>query len=720
MAIELSNILLGELIASGLRRNLTIFAGAGISAAPPTNLPLAKGMTHAIVGGLCDRRTCKEKEYDSFWMAVDRLRPERLLSILHGVMGEEAFTPLRLLGGAKPNRNHRMLASLAAAKCLAAIVTTNFDTATEQALTNARVPFVLTVLETDFSAWGGQPSPLPLLKLHGALPFAHHGGGPLDAMMEQVGRPLPRAKAEALVRLIQTTDLVVVGYSGRDDFDIYPLLYETKSDHDCIWIAHPVAKPPVRRRVSGDEAAHLSYDDFLALFAESVVADPVERLVAAQPHRVHRVVMDAGKMLDELCWQLSYETFPAAEGEQKPTVWEKKVAMWARRFKETGIPERLAVRIRAEGAASAATGTTKSRIASAAGARESIAELEATLRRQIDRGDVVNQSETLLALADAYDLAGQPAAAVDHWVACLAILSKTHQLGKVRMRTVVDTPQEFMQPMAREAMGRLLGLLASKTGWRFAKRALITLERHLEAADIRRYLRSHIFSALQSIDATEIDDATCEWLGWVIETLSVIDEPIAIPAGIDPANPEHHGELRELMAEHMLKVGRPIWQQLIAPLETVDSVRPSLVLDFVTRWGTGLHLDKPLLPWFTALWLGLGEIELEERLDHLESLATHSYLGVQEAAAYSLRVLSHRHAGVVLMRLTRLADHDDEYVRGNVALALVEMAKTRRRESLALLKVLRRDRSRRVRSLAAESQRRIRGPLWKRLLGLNR
>lgn len=717
MATQLSNTLLNELIASGLQRNLTIFAGAGISAAPPTNLPLARGMTHAIVGGLCGWRAGKEN--DSFWMAVDRLRPERLLSILHGVMGEEAFTPLRLLGGAQPNRNHRMLASLAAADCLAAIITTNFDTAIEQALTNARIPFALLVLEADFSAWDGQPSPLPLLKLHGALSFAGHGGGPLDAMMEQVGRPLPRAKAAALVRLIQTTNLVVVGYSGRDDFDIYPLLYETKSERDCIWVAHPVVKPQARRRVSHDEAAHLNYDDFLALFAESVVADPVERLVAAQPHRVHRIVMDAGTMLNELCWQLSHKTFPAAAEEQRPTLWEKKVDAWAEQFRGTEVPARLAERIRAEGAASAAAGTTKSRIARGAGARESIAELEETLRRQIDRGEVVNQSDTLLALADAYDMAGQPAASVDRWVACLAVLSKTHQLGKVRMRTVVDTPQEFTQPMAREAMGRLLGLLASKTGWRFAKQALTALERHLEAADIRRYLRSHIYAALQSIDATEIDDATCEWLGWVIETLSVIEEPVAIPVGIDPANPECHGELRELMAEHMLKIGQPIWQRLIAPLETVDSVRPRLVFDLVTRWGTGPHLDEPLLPWFTALWLGLGENELEERLDHLESLATHSYLGVQEAAAYSLRVLSHRHAGAVLMRLTRLADHDDECVRGNVALALAEMAKTRRRESLALLKVLRRDRSRRVRSLAAEGQRRIRGPLWKRLLGLN-
>lgn len=167
-------------------------------------------------------------------------------------------------------------------------------------------------------------------------------------------------------------------------------------------------------------------------------------------------------------------------------------------------------------------------------------------------------------------------------------------------------------------------------------------------------------------------------------------------------------------------LGRPFWQRLIALLETVDSVRPRLVLDFVTRWGTGPHHDEPLLPWFTALWLGLGGIELEERLDRLESLATHSNLGVQEAAAYSLRVLFHRHAGAVLMRLIRPAAHDDECVRGYVALALVEMTKTRRRESLALLKVLHRDCRRRVRSLAAESQRRIRGPLWKRLLDLNR
>ena len=69
--------------------------------------------------------------------------------------------------------------------------------------------------------------------------------------------------------------------------------------------------------------------------------------------------------------------------------------------------------------------------------------------------------------------------------------------------------------------------------------------------------------------------------------------------------------------------------------------------------------------------------------------------------------------------LRRLAMfHTDELVRGNLVRA-VERKSYCRKEGIALLKQLRKDRSPHVRAMASEKLREVRGPLWKRLLGLD-
>jgi hypothetical protein len=351
-----------------------------------------------------------------------------------------------------------------------------------------------------------------------------------------------------------------------------------------------------------------------------------------------------------------------------------------------------------------------------AAGKSGIEVLSETLKRQVDSGDVVNQSGTLLALGSACEDAGQLKPAVRHFVDCLVILSKTDQLAKVRMRTVLDTPQEFTVPIAREAAGRLLGLLTSRTGWPLAEQAFRTLEQHLLGADIRRYLRTYLLGELESLNASELDDAGCEWLRWAIEMLSVIDPEVALPSGVNQEDLKDVGSIADVMASHLLEVGRPIWERLLAPLGRVDVARPRLVLDLAARWEADTSPDRPLLPWFTALWLGRGDSALEERLDRLETLAHHpNNPGAQEAAAHSLGVLSGEHAPSVLVRLTRLAAHPYELVRANAARSLVETAHRCRRESLALLRQLRRDDSPRVREMAARSLRAIRGPFWRLL-----
>lgn len=678
---ELPSDLLAHLVAVGRRSSITVFAGAGVSAAAPCSLPLARTMTHTIVGTLCGRREDK-----ALWMAVDRLRPERLLSVLHEVMGEEGLAPVRFLGDSKPNRNHRILATLARAGCLAAIITTNFDTAIEQALTEGGVRFQPYVLEPEYTDWGY--APLPLLKLHGSLPFGDHAGGALDAMMEQVSHSLPPEKTKVLKHLLESTNLLVAGYSGRDDFDIYPVLCYTFSLRTCTWVKHPLPTPPSRRRYRArDEDARLSYEDFVTLWAEPATTDPVDGMVDAQPKRMRVVEMDAGAALDQLCRALTGESFPEPESSQSPTAWQKAVEQWAERFHGTEVPQRLVDRLRAEGSVSGSSVL-----------------------------DIVARGERLIELAEEEHGKGDVERAIEHFIECLAIVSKTHSIAIVRMHTVADTPGEITPVIARRAMGQLIPILTTAEGWRFAGKALRQLDRHFPAADSRRYLRTQLLHNLRR-RAASFDS---EHLRWAIEMISEMELDIAIPSHVDPANPVHRLLVADRMAEHVLKIGKPMWEQLMEPLAEVDAARPRLVLDLAARWSRDRQLDRPLLPWLTALWLGRSDEEFDERLEFLEGLIGHpNNPAAQEAAAYSLRVLARGHCFEVMGMLRRLAMfHPDELVRGNLVRA-VERESHCREEGIALLKQLRKDRSPHVRAMASEKLREVRGPLWKRFLGLD-
>jgi len=88
--------------------------------------------------------------------------------VLYEILGDEAFTPSRFFAGATPNRTHRALAELAHHEALAGIITTNFDSAIEQALADRAVPYRLFVLEEEF-ADHQETTPLPVLKLHGSI-----------------------------------------------------------------------------------------------------------------------------------------------------------------------------------------------------------------------------------------------------------------------------------------------------------------------------------------------------------------------------------------------------------------------------------------------------------------------------------------------------------------------------------------------------------------------
>jgi tetratricopeptide (TPR) repeat protein len=235
-----------RLFDSAKEGRLSLFIGAGISHDPPSNLPLAKQFVGSILWHLCGDSIFSEQEKQALQYSIENTRPEMLISMLYDILGEETYMPLKFFSGIVPNPNHLIIANLALKGCLACIITTNLDCALEYALNKVGVKWRLFGTEREFNEWDGSYHPLPIFKLHGTIieSFENDRKQPIVEFrevivkLEEVGKPLSEPRARVLKRLLQETDFLVIGYSGRDDFDIYPLFYNIQSSRQLVWLSH--------------------------------------------------------------------------------------------------------------------------------------------------------------------------------------------------------------------------------------------------------------------------------------------------------------------------------------------------------------------------------------------------------------------------------------------------------------------------------------------------
>lgn len=229
-------------------RQTCILAGAGISFPEPAALPLAISLLEHLMRQLGNGYASKEDylgilrlppvsprrpgEYLRFEHAFDRLALvdpyERFL--------REAYSNME----ARPNGYHQWLAGML--KRGANVITPNFDLMIESALAEARPD--IRILQSDhecreFLEESLQPSSGVLQKIHGSVT------GKMEARFPSL--IATRAKGPryaAATRLMQGRTLVIVGYSGSDDYDIVPLLEARIQDgQSMIWIDHREGAP---------------------------------------------------------------------------------------------------------------------------------------------------------------------------------------------------------------------------------------------------------------------------------------------------------------------------------------------------------------------------------------------------------------------------------------------------------------------------------------------
>lgn len=226
-------------------KQYVVIAGAGISTAPPSNLPSwwdynKKIVTEIKVGAL---ELCPEAADILECIDVENKLPVQCISqvVVSQGAGESYFPLLELLNGTFPNANHFALAELAWQGVLKAVVTTNFDTLIEAAFRSKAVPLYTAVQRQDYYE-AAQVSTCKLFKIHGSV---HDSASLIDTVREKV-KGLSSEKRLILKNVFSGSDIFVIGFSGADldfDLDYIPLAQALESGSKLTWVIRSGSTP---------------------------------------------------------------------------------------------------------------------------------------------------------------------------------------------------------------------------------------------------------------------------------------------------------------------------------------------------------------------------------------------------------------------------------------------------------------------------------------------
>ncbi|MFX0091094.1 MAG: tetratricopeptide repeat protein [Candidatus Hodarchaeota archaeon] len=228
-----------------VKDSLTFLVGAGISIEAPSSLKSARQIMEAII------RFGVPEEVVQILLEITNLRFEYLLQEFRDTYDNslkfleyfEEFT--------QPNIIHQFLAEMIQKG--QNVLTTNFDSLIERAVGLDRDELRIIITRNDFEAYSNPQRAineglLPVYKLHGSLKNAKTDEDTRDsviATIDALGKhkvkeilSVEEFKLNLLEQVCQERTLVIMGYSGGDDFDIIPTLLRIKGLKRVIWISH--------------------------------------------------------------------------------------------------------------------------------------------------------------------------------------------------------------------------------------------------------------------------------------------------------------------------------------------------------------------------------------------------------------------------------------------------------------------------------------------------
>lgn len=235
-AVDSPDRLLGELVPS----RLAILVGAGVSVEEPSRLPTAFQFLREFYKVCLPAHLNQEK----LLSRESDLRFETVLGILQHRF-DEKLEILDLFNSGRPNLNHRCLNLLAQRGAL--IITTNFDTLAEQA-GPPDLDYTIRARNDSFASFveNGQYAHPEFWHLHGIIQHPRDKqdfresvvASIKDCWLSKDSFRLDHSKGQALEKALADRDLLILGYSGSDDYDIAPALEEIRSARKILWVCH--------------------------------------------------------------------------------------------------------------------------------------------------------------------------------------------------------------------------------------------------------------------------------------------------------------------------------------------------------------------------------------------------------------------------------------------------------------------------------------------------
>ncbi len=243
--MKLTNLTIKDLFTDDAK--LTFLVGAGTSVDSPSCLPAGRPMMDAII-----RYTCAESEVKRV-LELEELRFEQLVEIVRDLLDKE-LKIIDYYGQCdKPNLQHYFLAEMI--KKGHFVMTTNFDFLIEHALLYLEVPkeeIKVIITRKNFQKYNN-PSELheqgikTIYKIHGSTKNIIKGKDTRDSLIATIQAfgsnkeglnvfQIEPFKRPLFDNISKNRSLLIMGYSGSDDFDVVPTLKVLRGLQNIIWI----------------------------------------------------------------------------------------------------------------------------------------------------------------------------------------------------------------------------------------------------------------------------------------------------------------------------------------------------------------------------------------------------------------------------------------------------------------------------------------------------
>ena len=245
--MKFTNLKITDLINE--KAKLTFLVGAGCSIDAPSCLPAGRRMMEAIVEDIC-----AESEFDKI-LKIEALRFEALVEIVRDRFDKGLKIIDYYSQCDKPNIQHFFLAQMI--KKGHFVLTTNFDFLIEYALLQLKIPkknIIPVITQNDFKKFSNpielsKKGNLLIYKVHGSTKNIITGEDTRNSLITTIRAfgtnkeglnvfQVEPYKRPVFEKISKGRSLVVLGYSGSDDFDIVPTLKVLKDLDKIIWIKH--------------------------------------------------------------------------------------------------------------------------------------------------------------------------------------------------------------------------------------------------------------------------------------------------------------------------------------------------------------------------------------------------------------------------------------------------------------------------------------------------